>query len=145
MVGLFNGHLYGMQLDLAVRMSYNDQNSLYASPDVDMIFAPASYISRKLDSTSAIRVPVDSIRQAGKIFVHEIDSATHLVKIQKNSDDEIAARSHAAGRDEAFTCTDDNRMYLRREVGMVLAKGQSYWWFDMFSGYYDDPKQLWNP
>ena len=30
------------------------------------------------------------------------------------------------------------RYVYPREVGMTLAKVQGYWWFDMFSGYYDD-------
>ena len=141
-VGLFNAQLYGMQLDLGVRNGYNEPQRLLDSPDIDMIFCPASYICRKLDSTSAIRVPADSFEGTGTLYVHEIDSSTHLVKTQKNSADGIAAVSHGRGRDEAFTCTEDSRMYIRREVGMVLAKGAGYWWFDMFSGYYDDPRLM---
>ncbi len=140
LVGLFNGHIYGLQLDLAVRTSYNAIDRLLDSEDIDMIFCPASYISRKLSSTSGIRTPVDSIRNAGKLFVHEIDSATGLQK-NKESQDSKAAQSHA-GRDEAFSCTDETKMYMRRETGIVLAKGQGYWWFDMFSGCYEDPTLL---
>lgn len=137
-VGLFSGHIYGMNLDYAVQTSYNRLDRLLTSPDIDMLFCPASYLFRKLESTSAIRVPIDSIRCHGKLFSHEIDSSTHLLK--KSSD--AGAISHAVGRDEAFTCSSDSIMYIRREVGMVLAKGQGYWWFDMFSGYYDDPELM---
>ncbi len=137
-VGLFSGHIYGQNLDFAVQTSYNSLDRLLSSPDIDMLFCPASYLFRKLDSTSGIRVPVDSIRCHGKLFSHEIDSSTHLLKSSK----ETAAASHAEGRDEAFTCSTDTLMYMRREVGMILAKGQGYWWFDMFSGYYDDPELM---
>lgn len=135
LVGLFSGHIYGQNLDFAVQTSYNRLDKLLNSPDIDMLFCPASYLFRKLDSTSGIRVPVDSISCHGKLFSHEIDSSTHLLK----KSTEAAAVSHAIGRDEAFTCSADTVAYIRREVGMVLAKGQGYWWFDMFSGYYDDP------
>lgn len=135
LVGLFSGHIYGQNLDFAVQTSYNRLDKLLTSPDIDMLFCPASYLFRKLDSTSGFRVPVDSITCHGKLFSHEIDSSTHLLK----KSTEAAARTHAAGRDEAFTCSADTVAYIRREVGMVLAKGQGYWWFDMFSGYYDDP------
>lgn len=135
LVGLFSGHIYGQNLDFAVQTSYNRLDRLLESPDIDMLFCPASYIVRKLDSTSAHRVPIDSISLHGKLFSHEIDSSTHLLKKNK----EAAASSHAVGRDEAFECSEDTVMYIRREVGMTLAKGQGYWWFDMFSGYYDDP------
>ena len=134
-VGLFSGHIYGQNLDFAVRTSYNCLDRLLNSPDIDMLFCPASYLFRRLDSTSGIRVPVDSIRLHEKLFSHEIDSSTHLLKRSM----EAAAVSHAAGRDEAFAGIADTLSYMRREVGMVLAKGQGYWWFDMFSGYYDDP------
>ncbi|MBQ8357423.1 MAG: hypothetical protein IJX39_06395 [Clostridia bacterium] len=135
LVGLFSGHIYGQNLDFAVQTSYNRLDKLLNSPDIDMLFCPASYLFRKLDSTSGIRVPVDSITCHGKLFSHEIDSSTHLLKRST----EAAAVSHAVGRDETFTCSDDTISYIRREVGMILAKGQGYWWFDMFSGYYDDP------
>ncbi len=137
-VGLFSGHIYGQNLDFAVQTSYNRLDKLLKSPDIDMLFAPASYLFRKLSSTSAIRVPIDSIRLHGKLFSHEIDSATHMLKNSK----ERAATSHAVGRDESFVCSADTVAYLRREVGMLLAKGEGYWWFDMFSGYYDDPSLL---
>ena len=135
LVGMFSGHIYGQNLDFAVQTSYNRLDKLLKSPYVDMLFCPASYICRKLSSTSGIRVPVDSIRLHGKLFSHEIDSATHMLKKVKST----AAASHAVGRDEAFSCSEDTVAYIRREVGMILAKGQGYWWFDMFSGYYDDP------
>ena len=135
LVGLFSGHIYGQNLDFAVQTSYNRLDKLLLSPDIDMLFCPASYICRKLSSTSGIRVPVDSVRLHGKLFSHEIDSATHMLKKVKSA----AAASHAVGRDEAFSCGEDTVAYIRREVGMILAKGEGYWWFDMFSGYYDDP------
>lgn len=137
-VGLFSGHIYGQNLDFAVQTSYNALDRLLKSEDIDMLFCPASYLFRKLDSTSGIRVPVDSIRLHGKLFSHEIDSSTHLLKNSK----EAAALSHAVGRDEVFACSFDTISYIKREVGMALAKGQGYWWFDMFSGYYDDPELL---
>ena len=137
-VGLFSGHIYGQNLDFAVQTSYNRLDRLLNCPDIDMLFCPASYLFRKLESTSAIRVPIDSIRCHGKLFSHEIDSSTHLLK--KSTD--AGAISHAVGRDEAFSCSYDSITYIRREVGMVLAKGQGYWWFDMFSGYYDDPELM---
>ena len=141
LVGLFNMHSFGMQLDLAVRMGYNGARRLLSCPDIDMIFAPASYISRKLDSTSGIRTPVDSIRDSGKLFVHEIDSSTHLVKGRKPTSNDASA-THGKGRDEEFTCTGDTVAYIRREAGIAIAKGIGYWWFDMFSGYYDDERLM---
>ncbi|MBO7175739.1 MAG: hypothetical protein J6W14_00050, partial [Clostridia bacterium] len=135
LVGLFHGHVAGLKLDLAVRCYYNALDRLLSCPDINMLFCPASYIARRMSSTSAMRAPVDSIAAAGKLFVHEIDSATNLVRKIKSQ----SAADHAKGRDEAFSCAEQTQMYLRRESGIALAKGAGYWWFDMFSGYYDDP------
>lgn len=134
LVGLFYAHIFGECLDSSVYINYNRPDKLFRSENIDMIFAPASYMLRKLDSTSGIRVPVDSLTLNNKLYAHEIDSATHLLKNIK----EEAAHSHSGGRDEGFTCSDDTIAYMRRETGIVLAKNQGYWWFDMFSGYYDD-------
>ena len=138
LVGLFHGHLAGLKLDLAVRCYYNELDHILESPNIDMLFCPASYVARKLSSTSAMRAPVDSIAAANKLFIHEIDSATNLIKKSTSQ----AAVDHAKGRDEEFSCTDQTKMYLRRESGISLAKGMGYWWFDMFSGYYDDPELM---
>ncbi len=141
LVGIFNSQSYGTMIDWAVRMAYINLDKLSACPDIDMMFCPASYIMRRFDSTSGIRVPVDSMVMQNKLFVHEIDSSTHLLKKSTNSTDN-GAFMHAVGRDQTFTCTNDTKMYLRRETGIVLAKGMGYWWFDMFSGYYDDPELM---
>lgn len=138
LVGLFYGGVYGQVLDYGTWMGYNQLERMLASPDVDMLFCPASYICRKLESTSAWRMPVESLSLAGKLCVHEIDSASYLLKKQADP----AADSHAKGRDEVFTCPSDNIMYIRREAGIAMAKGQGYWWFDMFSGSYDDPVMM---
>lgn len=140
LVGLFHCSVCGMKMDLCVRTYLNGTDKLLDCPDIDMLFTPASYVARKLSSTSAIRVPVDSCASAGKLFVHEIDSSTNLVKKDKGACQ--AAVDHAAGRDEPFACAEQTKMYLRRESSITLAKGMGYWWFDMFSGYYDDPELM---
>lgn len=136
-VGLFSGHIWGQTLDFAVQTSYNRLDKLLKSEYIDMLFCPASYLFRSLTSTSALRVPIDSINLHKKLFSHEIDSSTHLLK--KSTDKAII--SHA-GRDAQFTCTGDTIGYIKREVALALSKGQGYWWFDMFSGYYDDEELM---
>ncbi len=138
LVGLFYGGVYGQNVDYGTWMGYNQLERMLESKDVDMLFCPASYICRKLESTSAWRMPVDSLSLSGKLCVHEIDSASYLLKKKADS----AAVAHARGRDEEFTCPADNIMYIRREAGIAMAKGHGYWWFDMFSGSYDDPVMM---
>lgn len=140
LVGLFNAHIYGQQLDASVRTSYNHIEKLLDCPYIDIIMAPASYTLRKLDSTSSIRVPADFISLKNKLYVHEIDSATNKSeKSARSALDAAAVHQHSVGRDEVFTSSDETIAYMRRETGTVIAKGQGYWWFDMFGGNYEDP------
>ena len=132
LVGAFTGYLHGMSLDRAVTSSYNEIARLLDNPDLDVIFCPASYCHRKLWDTSAFRVPVDSFSRKGKLYFHELDSTTHLTH------DDPIAKLHSR-HDGPFETLTQTAAYSRREVGMVLAKGQGYWWFDMFGGWYDDP------
>ena len=141
LVGLFNSHIYGQHLEASVRTAYNNLEYLLACPDIDVIIAPASYTLRRLDASSSIRTPVDSITFGGKLYIHEVDTSTNLTNSNHdNGKDAQAAKQHGAGRDEPFTEIRGVIAYLRREIGISMAKGQGCWFFDMFGGYYDNPE-----
>ena len=135
LVGAFTGYIHGMALPGVVRSSYNEFSTILRDPNIDCIFCPASYRFRKLADTSAFRVPVDSYALYNKLYFHEIDSTTHLTH------DHPVARLHSK-HDGPFADLRDTAAYFRREVGMTLAKGQGYWWFDMFAGWYDEPQTM---
>ncbi|MGN0179236.1 MAG: hypothetical protein ACI4DY_07325 [Monoglobaceae bacterium] len=114
-----------------VRYSYNESQRIFESSDINIITGPASYNFRKLSSTSAFRISVDSLTLNNKLYVHEIDSKTHLTHKNK------LAQTHMTGIDDTFKSIEETTAYLRREVAMVIAKGHGFWLFDMFGGWFD--------
>ena len=130
LTGVFYGYV-ASERDGTVRAGYNEAERIYRFPDIDIIISPASYDLRKLKSTSAMRAPVDSITLNNKLYVHEIDAATHLTHNNK------FAALHGVPDDHMENLAQTTA-YLRREIGMVLAKGQGFWLFDMFGGWYKD-------
>jgi hypothetical protein len=135
LVGAFTGYIHGMPLPGVVKSSYNEFPTILRDHNIDCIFCPASYRFRKLHDTSAFRVPIDSYALYDKLYFHEIDSTTHLTH------DHPIARLHSKN-DGPFHSLRDTAACFRREVGMTMAKGQAYWWFDMFTGWYDDPDTM---
>jgi beta-galactosidase len=131
LIGAFTGYIHGMPLPGVVKSSYNEFSTILRDHNIDCIFCPASYRFRKLADTSGFRVPIDSYALYGKAYFHEIDSTTHLTH------EHPIAKLHGKN-DGPFNSLRDTAAYFRREVGMTLAKGQGYWWFDMFAGWYDD-------
>ena len=129
-VGVFYGYVVS-ERDGTVRANYNEAQKVFECPDIDIIISPASYDLRKLKSTSGIRVPVETLTLNNKLYIHEIDAATHLTHNNK------FAKLHGVP-DDCMENLSQTAAYLRREIGMVLSKGQGFWLFDMFGGWYKD-------
>lgn len=132
-IGAFYGYVGG-PCSTHIR-NFNAINRVLASPYVDVLFAPASYVYREPENTSAFRMPIDSLTLHGKLYFHEIDCRTHLTQ------NHPLAALHTIDKC-SFQTQEETAAYLRREIGMVLAKGQGFWWFDMFGGYYSSPVMM---
>lgn len=132
LVGVFAGYLmHGMPLSSGTWLFREIVNN----NDIDILFSPASYTFRKLDSTSAFMLPVDSISLHNKLYFHEIDNTTHLV-----NDNKYAQLLH--GAHNKLENMQQTVMYSRRESALALSKGMGYWWFDMFGGWFDHPELM---
>ncbi|UKI37691.1 MAG: hypothetical protein L6V93_06175 [Clostridiales bacterium] len=63
----------------AVKSGYNETHKVFRKQkNLDIICCPASYNFRKLESTSAFRLPVDTFRLNNMLYIHEIDAKTHI-------------------------------------------------------------------
>ncbi len=134
-VSAFYGYM-GLDAITTVRCASCGAYDIFKSDKVDIIPCPASYSFRKRYSTSAFRIPVDSITLHNKLYVHEIDAQTYVLK-KKN-----IKPIHMPEIDDTFETIEESASYLRREIGMVLAKGQGYWIFDMMGGWYSDDEMM---
>jgi len=126
-IGVFFGYYFtsgGNQVALA----HLDYGRVYASPDIDFFIAPARYSDREIGCGSGSQLVQGSVLRHGKRFLHEIDFRPHdkLIKpwwtnrIWKTLEDDLAGNT--------------------REAAFAMANNASYWWFDMWGGFYHDPK-----
>lgn len=135
LVGVFFGYV-SQDCANAVKSGYNETHKVFGNKNLDIICCPASYNFRKLESTSAFRLPVDTFRLNNMLYIHEIDAKTHIS--YKNP----VGTSHMQGINDTFKTLSETSAYLKREVSLALSKGQGFWIFDMFGGWFDDAELM---
>ena len=130
LVGVFYGYIgnLGSGVQNKAHLGYE---RVFASPDIDILFAPADYMLRRYGGPGAFMQAVDSVRLHGKLYFHEIDNTTHIAPEPYISQ---LSRAHYRSRNEA-----ESIAIMRREFVMATVKGAGLWWFDMFGGWFDSP------
>ncbi len=109
--------------------------------DVDFICSPCSYLgvrSPALDFTEMY--PASSVRLHGKLCMQECDIRTHLTRPLGEAAPEYDPKNHIRGQiwqGSGDACTAVSQ--IRKAFGRQLVKGNGFWWFDMWGGWYDDP------
>lgn len=99
----------------------------YQSPDVDFFSSPHSYSHRAMGEDGAFRAYPASIQAHGKLFIDEGDDRTHL------SGDKPYMHAQSTEQDIAI---------MRRETLNALSNRTGLWWFDMTTGWFNDPELL---
>ena len=105
-----------------------------ACPDVDFICSPVSYAkTRPVGIDHACMLPVDSLKQHGKLYFAENDTRTHL----SQAPNELPHYNSPIwfGPDPEKTCE-----IIRMHFSRALTHGHAMWWFDMWGGWYDDDR-----
>ena len=102
-----------------------DYERVYASPDIDFFIAPGNYSDRKIGGGSGSQLVHGTALRHGKRFMHEIDFGPHDQKrwgngLWKTLGDDLAGNT--------------------REAAFAMANNANYWWFDMWGGFYGNPK-----
>lgn len=127
-LGVFFGYVLDFGLNRLVSEGHLDYRRVFASADIDFAVAPGSYKNREMGGSSPFLLPVGTLKQHGKAFIQELDMRTHTSK------------PPAPWYRVAFdTWHDDAETVagLRREFSQCLAEDVSFWWFDMWGGFYD--------
>lgn len=128
-IGLFFGYS-NLPPHWQNRKATNGYEKVWASDDIDMLFAPAAYTCRRLQDAASYQYTVDSVGVNNKLYLHEIDHHTYLSKYPT----ETFNMMHCDYDDEETTIK-----VLRRELCATVVKGGSLWWFDMQGGWYASP------
>ena len=126
-LGLFYGYALELGTTRMVSEGHLDYERVFASPDIDFAVSPGSYRHRQMGGTSPFLVPVGTLKHRGKAFIQELDQRTHT------------SNRPAPWYKTAFdTWHNDTETVagLRREFSFCLTEDVSFWWFDMWGGFY---------
>ncbi|MCS7239196.1 MAG: hypothetical protein NZ899_13145 [Thermoguttaceae bacterium] len=147
-VGTFYGYLW--EHAIPGRIPYEghlDFERVWASGDLDFFMAPASYHDREVGGGGGYMLCVDSLRLAGKGYVHELDHRTPSARSVTVLGRPIPGHESGFADDRAAIAG------LRREFAAALIRGHSLWWCNLFGHWYDSPvlleaigqmRQLWD-
>lgn len=94
---------------------------ILASPYIDFLCSPHTYIGRALGQDGGFRALPGSIALHNKIFIEEADDRTHLSPY----------REYANNAEESIAL-------MRRQFVQALSINGGLWWFDMDSCWFDD-------
>ena len=123
-IGVFFGY-YLMSNPNQTSFAHLDYGRVYASPDIDFFIAPGNYSDRAIGGGSGSQLVYGTALRYGKRFMHEIDFGPHDQTqwgkgLWKTLEDDLAGNT--------------------REAAFAMANNANYWWFDMWGGFYRNPK-----
>jgi hypothetical protein len=97
-------------------------------PDVDILCSPISYFDRQLGGSAPAMPAAESVMLAGKLWLYEDDTSTH-----------ISAGNAPGSMERAKNSWESNQMLLRN-TAEEACRNFSSWWMDLGSaGWFDDP------
>ena len=127
-IGAFFGYFWCG--NTVVADGHLEYERVYASPDLDFFVSPGSYSNRKIGGGSGSQTMFGSAMLNGKRFLHEIDFRPHdFGQKMKGKMSDI----------KAWNSVEEDIAGNMREACFALINHASYWWFDMWGGFYDDP------
>jgi hypothetical protein len=137
LLGLFYGYLLELTGGRLLQEGHLGYEPVWRSPDIDMIFEPASYgATRLFGGVSGFLHTVDSVDLRNKLTFHEVDHTTYIAPQKLENGRKIP------GSDSKLPDSFSTRMVLRREFVMSRVKQTGLWWFDFFGGYYRSPELM---
>ncbi|MDH7569182.1 MAG: beta-galactosidase [Armatimonadota bacterium] len=103
-----------------------------SSPDIDVLCSPISYFDRSLGGSAPAMSAAESVALAGKMWLHEDDTATYL-----------STGTPSGGMKRAKNLEETNAL-LVRNVAQVALRNFGTWWMDLRqTGWFND-QGMWN-
>ena len=136
------GAFYGYALEVTSSLHGTHALSLLLeSDDVDFICSPNSYIdTRDPDKDWTEMYAADSVRLHGKLCLQECDIRTYLTRPLCDCAPEYDPQSHmTAPIWQPVADKETSVAAIRKSFCRQLVKGNGFWWFDMWGGWYNDP------
>ena len=126
-------HFYGYGYEFAAmaRMSASGHYKLRAlldSPDIDILCSPISYTDRQLGGAAHAMSAAESVMLAGKLWLYEDDTSTHL------------STGTPPGWKQRAKNQWESRQKLVRNTAQEICRNFACWWMDLRSaGWFNDP------
>ncbi len=136
------GVFYGYSLEVASPLwGTHALADVLKSEDVDFICSPCSYLGVRDPATDFTEMyPASSVRLHGKLCMQECDIRTHLTRPLGEAAPEYDPKNNMRGKIwHGLKDADTAVAQIRKAFGRQLVKGNGFWWFDMWGGWYDDP------
>ena len=127
-VGAFFGYYLLCNPNMYNSWNHMDYERVYDSPYIDFVLTPGNYTGRACGGGTGTLLVQGSLAVRGKRLFHEIDFWSHGVRPE--------GKNFAA---EYFKTEADDLAGQTREAAFAIVTHASYWWFDMWGGFYDSP------
>ena len=127
-IGAFFGYYLLCNPNMYNSWNHMDYERVYDSPDIDFVITPGNYKGRACGGGTGTLLVQGSLTVRGKRLLHEIDFWSHGVRPD--------GKNFAA---DYFKTEADDLAGQAREAAFAIVTHASYWWFDMWGGFYDSP------
>ena len=135
------GTFYGYSLEVSVPLQGTHALGILLDCDnIDFICSPNSYIgTRNMNYDWSEMYPADSVRLHGKLCLQECDIRTHLTKLLKDAAPEYDEGGNMNAEIwHPLDSKEQSLAMIRKSFCRQLIKGNGFWWFDMWGGWYND-------
>lgn len=140
---LLTGAFYGYHYFVTdPRRGHGALAKLLDCPDLDYLSSPNAY-NRVLGEDWPPMAAVQSIQLHGKLWLAENDTRTSITTLLKDQSQGIAPPEQY--EDGVWLGPEDMETsvsLLWKNAGRMLAYGYGGWWFDMWGGWFSDPRLL---
>lgn len=140
---LLTGAFYGYHYFVGdPRMGHFALGRLLDCPDLDYLSSPNVY-RRELGEDWPPMVAVGSVQAHGKLWLAENDTRTFKTTLLRDQAPEICPEGYYDGGVWLGPeSADDSAALLEKNAARMLAGGYGGWWFDMWGGWFSDPRLL---
>ena len=145
-VGVFYGYNAYVNLSL---WGLHGLSNLVDSPHIDFFSSPCCYDNnRELGADWGDMLTADSLKLHNKLYFVECDIRTHLTRRMQDSrpgkyPDDKYLQYDSNGNKTVWCGPDTPELSIsaiHKAFAHQLTKGSGIWWFDMWGGWYHDPK-----
>ena len=140
---LLTGAFYGYHYFIPdARKGHGALGKLLECEDLDYLSSPNTY-NRVAGEDWAPMAAIQSVQLHGKLWLAENDTRTSLTTLLKDRAPDITP----PGQYESWVWKGPNDMetsesFLWKNAGRMLTQGYGGWWFDMWGGWFSDPRLL---